>query len=261
MIDRFALDRIPLWGIFILMVFTILISIRAGYFWGARVRRDSGAEKAGVVGSVVPAILGLLAFIIAFCFNLATVTFNDRKQLMLKEVNSIQTTYLRAGLIPEPQRSRVRELLKEYVDLRVELRRQSPARLKEFLSRAEEIQKELWPLAASLTETDKIPVTYALFINSLNEMIDLQTSRLTAALQFRIPEIVLIVIYFLSVVSMLVVGCFFGLSGTRYRLVNLTLALTFSSVIWLIADLDRAAQGTILIPGGPMLELQQKLGK
>jgi hypothetical protein len=38
-------------------------------------------------------------------------------------VSAIETTFLRAGLIPEPHGTAVRALLKEYVDIRVELAR------------------------------------------------------------------------------------------------------------------------------------------
>jgi hypothetical protein len=41
--------------------------------------------------------------------------------------------------------------------------------------------------------------------------------------------------------------------------VNVLLATAFSAVILLIADLDRAAEGTVMVGQEPLLKLQQRL--
>jgi hypothetical protein len=55
------------------------------------------------------------------------------------------------------------------------------------------------------------------------------------------------------------VGYHFGLTGGRSLLVTLLLSFAFSTVILLIADLDRAGEGLLKVSQQPMLELQQKL--
>ena len=69
---------------------------------------------------MVAATLALLAFILAFTFGLAGSWFDVRRRLVIDEANAIGTTYLRAGMLPEPHRSDVRDLLREYVDVRLE---------------------------------------------------------------------------------------------------------------------------------------------
>jgi hypothetical protein len=89
----------------------------AGRYLGSR--KGMKAQGADSIGSVVGASLGLLAFLLAFTFNMAANRFDNRKNLMLKELNAIDTAYRRAGLLPSSMASETRNLLVEYVDLRV----------------------------------------------------------------------------------------------------------------------------------------------
>ncbi len=63
-------------------------------------------------------MLGLLALLTGFTFSLAIDRFDARRQNVLIEANAIGTTYLRTQLLEEPHRTRISNLLKEYVDMR-----------------------------------------------------------------------------------------------------------------------------------------------
>jgi len=49
---------------------------------------------------MIAAILGLLAFRLAFTFGVAASRFDTRRELVLDEANAIGTTFLRAALLP-----------------------------------------------------------------------------------------------------------------------------------------------------------------
>jgi len=68
---------------------------------------------------MVAAELGLLAFLLAFTFGIGASRFEMRRQILIDEANAIGTTYLRAAMLPTPQREDARRLLKEYVDVRI----------------------------------------------------------------------------------------------------------------------------------------------
>ena len=53
---------------------------------------------------------------------------------------------------------------------------------------------------------------------------------------------------------MIAVGYQFGLTGRRNILIAMILALAFSAVVLLIADLDRATQGALQVSQEPMLK-------
>ena len=75
----------------------------------------------------------------------------------------------------------------------------------------------------------------SLFIDSLNKLIDLHQSRMTVAMQYRIPGTVWLVVYLLSVMSMLTLGYYVGNSGVRRLRGTPLLSAAFSIVILMIA--------------------------
>jgi hypothetical protein len=64
---------------------------------------------------------GLLALMLAFTFSMALSRNEALRDAVLNEANAIGTTVLRARLLPEPQRSETRKLLREYVQIRLEI--------------------------------------------------------------------------------------------------------------------------------------------
>jgi len=115
------LDIFPLWTILPLAVGVALLSIEFGYRLERYQRKHLGEEKeapAPVTG-MVGDMLALLALIQAFTFSYAASRFEDRRQVMLSEATAVGTTYLRTSMLPEPMRTESRNLLREYVDVRL----------------------------------------------------------------------------------------------------------------------------------------------
>jgi hypothetical protein len=109
-------------------------------------------EKEAPVGSMVGATLGLLAFMLAFTFGMAENRFEDRRQVVLSEANAIGTAYLRAAMLPEPMRTDSRNLLREYVDVRLEGTR--PGKTEQSISKSEELHERLWLEAVAAPEKE-----------------------------------------------------------------------------------------------------------
>ena len=65
----------------------------------------------------------------------------------------------------------------------------------------------------------------------------------------------------LTVLSMGGVGFQFGILGRYSVAVNLILAVSFSLVVHLIADLDRSTTGMLKVSQEPLTELQKKLAE
>jgi hypothetical protein len=253
-----TMDTLPLWALFLAAVASILLSLTVGFRAGLLRRKQAEGEPEGPVGSVAGATLGLLAFMLAFTFGMTANRFDTRKQLLLDEVNALGTAALRADLLPEPHRAECRELLKRYVDLRVEMPR-DVRKLPQALKESEALQDQLWSHAMALARADMNSDIGALFVESLNTVIDLHTSRVTVALKYRIPAMIWYALILLTILSMAAVGYHFGILGRSSAAVHLILALSFSLVFLLIADLDRGASGLLKVSQQPMIDLQQKL--
>ena len=73
-------------------------------------------------------------------------------------------------------------------------------------------------------------------------MIDLDETRVTAG-RNRIPDSIWLTLYAMTILTMAAMGYQFGLTGERSWPVTILLALVFTAVILLIADLDRPQAG------------------
>jgi hypothetical protein len=250
------LDLLPLWSILPLTIAIALLSVELGYRLAIYRLHHSAEEKESPVGGMVGGTLGLLAFMLAFTFGLAGSRHEDRRQILLSEANAIGTTYLRAAMLPEPMRTETQNLLREYVDVRLEA--VQPGKLDQAVVKSEELHNRLWSQAVAVAEKDRSPIT-GLFIQSLNEMIDLHATRVMAVLRSRVPGIIWIVLYVLAVLAMVMMGYHSGLAHSRRSIAVIALVLGFSSVLYLIADLDRPGQGTLLVSQQSMIDLRKSM--
>lgn len=252
--------EIPLLLFYAITVFIVMLSFAGGFRLGSNIRRRAKSKKETPIGMIVGAMLGLLAFLLAFTFGMAASRFDVRKQLLLDEVNAIGTVFLRTDFLSEPQRTASRKLLKEYVDIRAEAVQQ-PEKLAQALVDSEAIHDRLWSQINALSTQGNDTILQGLYIQSLNEVIDLHSRRVTVGIQYHIPGAIWLMLFSVTLLTMIAVGYQFGLTGTSGWLTILLLAFSFSAVILLIADLDRTSGGVLKVSQKPMIELQQKFSK
>ena len=250
------IDYIPLWALFAGTVLMVLLAMEGGYRLGSRHRRRREHEHEAAAGAMAAATLALLAFMLAFTFGMAASRFDARRDLVLEEANAIGTCYLRAQMIPEPYREEIRNLLRQYVVTRVE--GVQKGRVEEAIAKSEQMQDQIWSRAAAVGEENPESIVVGLFIQSLNDVIDVHSKRVTAVLN-RIPATIWIALYFVSLLGMTATGYHSGLTGLRSTPMYVLLVLTFSAVLWLIADLDRPGAGFLRVSQHPMIELKNKL--
>jgi hypothetical protein len=250
------LDALPLWGLFIAILVIVLLSIECGYRLGKYRRGRHGQEKEAPVGTMVGATLGLLAFILAFTFGLAAARFDTRRQVLLDEANAIGTTYLRAGMLPE-RGEEVRRLLRDYVGVRLDAVRSGD--VAEGIRQSKTIQQQVWTEAETVAQKNPNSIVVGLFIQSLNETIDLHAKRVQAGVRSRIPGAIWVGLFAVAVLSLTAMGYLEGLSGTRRSLAVVAVAVAFSVVIELIADLDRPQEGVLRVSQQALVDLQRSM--
>jgi hypothetical protein len=194
---------------------------------------------------------------LAFTFGLAAQRFDLKRQVVLDEANAIGTTYLRTRMLPEPQKTEAARLLREYVDLRVEAVRRGD--LSEASAKSEELQESIWQQAVVAADKDRDSVITGLFVQSLNQMIDLHATRLQADHRSRIPLVIWIVLFSLSALGVGAMGYQAGLSATRRSPAMMALVIAFAGVLFLIVDLDRAREGFLTVDQTAMTDLQRSM--
>ena len=154
---RQPLDAVPLWGVCLAACAFAWLALECGWRLGQWRQPHAAEEKDSPVGAMVGSILALLAFMLGFTFSLAASRFDARRQTVLEEANAIGTCYLRARLLPEPQRTEIARLLREYVDVRV--RGVKEGNVAETVARSEELQQRLWSQAAAAAGKNPTPIT------------------------------------------------------------------------------------------------------
>lgn len=251
------LDRFSLGSLFLLTMAIVVLSVECGFRLGHYRRARSSQEKEAPVGAIVGATLGLLAFMLAFTFGLAASRFDARRMIVVDEANAIGTTYLRAGMLADPHGTEIRGLLRDYVDVR--LSAAQPGTTDEAVVKSGQLHRALWSQAEQVAAQDAHSIITGLFIQSLNEVIDLHSKRAMLALHNRIPELVWLVLYFIAILAMAALGYQEGLARSRRSLAVLALAATFSAVMLLIADLDRPQEGLLRVSQRAMLDLRESL--
>ena len=113
------LDALPIPLVFVAFAIVTLVCYEVGFRLGRWWQERTPGEQEGPTGMLVGSILALLAFLLAVTMGMASDRFDARRALVLAEANAIGTAYLRAGYLPEPASSEARELLREYVPLRI----------------------------------------------------------------------------------------------------------------------------------------------
>ncbi len=183
------LEELPVLAFFIIFGVVSFVAYEIGFQIGHWYQARTPDIKEGPTGVLVGSILALLAFLLAITMGMASDRFDTRRGLVLEEANTIQTTYLRAGYLPEPASSEIRNLLRAYVPLRV-----APpdlATLQENAQRSEELLLQIWSVAEAEAKVTKQGDLMAAFIESLNETIDLHESRVAAGVYSRVPATIL----------------------------------------------------------------------
>lgn len=251
------LDVVPLWAFFAVTMALAVMSLEVGYRLGRWRHACSSEEKEAPVGAMVGSILGLLAIMLAFTFNLAASRFDARRQAVLQEANAVGTAYLRARLLPEPQQSQITALLRQYVDVRI--RGSHIDTIAEGIVRSEQLHQQLWEQAIEAARKNPESIMTGLFLQSLNEVIDLHARRVMVGLHSRIPLPLWLALFALALLGMFSMGYQAGLSVTRRSPAELFLATAFAAVLFLIVDLDRAHEGSLRISQQAMMDLQRTM--
>ena len=245
-------DGAPLLVLGVVVLVMMAAGLAVGVVFRRRhdgIQRPEAAPDDGQEGYVVSAVLGLLALLLGFTFALAVDRFETRRALVLEEANAIGTAYLRTQLLPEPHRARISGLLVDYTENRVALGRTTAAQNPQLLVNNDRLVTDLWAATAAGFQSVKGLDFSSAYLDSMNTLIDLDTSR-KAAQTVHVPTEVFIVLMIYLVVTAGVLGYVF--SGPRGRAAAVfMLGLLWMSML-LIVDIDRPTRGGVRESQAPM---------
>jgi len=243
----------------VLLVFGIVLgSTLLGAFLGRRMSHhvDALREPFGVLQA---ALLGLVALILAFGLSMAVGRYDSRRAAVVTEANAIGTTYLRAQTLKEPVRTESLEDLKRYADTAIRFSASVPgsARARDAIADGEDLQRSLWALAGDAMAQSPQDSAPRLYMETLNEMIDMQTVQVSVR-NNRVPSEVLLVEIVGSAIALGLLA--FYLAMLSRGVITVVLAAAFVSTLLLVTfDLDRPARGFVRVPDAPLVSVRASM--
>lgn len=252
LLDAFAAIPTPL-----LVGMLLAATLAAGHF-GRRLRlrsdrhveeTDKGFASDGQEGYIVSGVLGLLALMLGFTLAMAVERFDARRLLVVEEANAIGTTYLRAQLFEEPHRTRLSNLLVTYTDNRITLASASRRDVSPLLATNDRLITDLWAATSAAFDSAKDLDFSSSFLETMNNLIDLDMRRKTARLA-QVPTEVLVVLAIYIIFTGGVLGYVF--TGFRGLLAGVFLLALLTFSLGLIIDLERPTAGGIRESQTPM---------
>lgn len=246
----------PLWRVAVAIVGGLIIAAMLGSWLRRRAPADhapSSEQEEYVLG----AISGLLALLIGFTFSLAIERFDARRDRVLQEAQSIQTAYLKAQVLGEPNRTEISNLLLAYTDNKIALGEARPGKDRDLLAaKNEQFLTKLWSATLAAFPTIKSLDFSSSFVDTMSNMIEIDAARKEGR-RAHVPGRVYAILFIYEIVSAAIFG--YVLTGRRGREIATLLLLLFAMSMLLVIDLDRPSTGRINESQDAMIQLSAAL--
>jgi hypothetical protein len=201
------------------------------------------------------AALTLLGLLIGFAFSMAITRYDQRKVYEEEEANAIGTEFLRADFLPAADGAKVRELLRSYLDQRVQFYvTRDPRQLRDIGTATARVQNDLWSAIQADASAHQTPLV-ALLASGMNDVLNAE-GYAQAAWWNRIPRAA----WALLAVIAICCNALIGYGARRGSLLLVTVVPFLVSVsFFLIADIDSPRSGIIRVQPQNLMRLAQTL--
>jgi hypothetical protein len=253
------LDPMPIGVVFVLFAIITLICYEVGFRLGRWWQERMPGEQEGPTDVLVGSLLALMAFLLAVTMSMASDRFDTRRGIVLAEANAIGTAYAQADYLPDPAAEQLRELLREYLPLRIATG--DTAQVQANLQLARELQPKLWAVFRPVMRSGHSPDLMSSLGDSLTAIVEVDETRVISALYARVPETVLLILLAGSALALGMVGYSAGLKGRRSVLSAIVMVVALGVVLALVIDLDRPQDGLINVSQQPLTDVQARIGQ
>ena len=186
-----------------LLVMMLVVAVYAGHRTGRTLQERVGTRKLRPDEISVTAIFGLMALLLSFTFSGAYERFDDRRNLLVNEYNTISSAYQTVDLLPATLQPKIRDDFRVLLDHRLDLYTdiQDRQTFKQRITEFDQVSGRLWKDAVAAVDATPYPknlIAAQLLVN-LNEMADALEQRRMALKQH--PPIVIYTLLILMVIT------------------------------------------------------------
>lgn len=230
---------------------------QVGVWIEARLRPVKEEEREHL-SQVTGACLSILALIIGFSFSAAISRYNARKNCEQEEANAISSEYAMVGLLPDADAAQERQLLKQYVQLRIAYYEAADRpELASIRAQRARLEEQMWPIVERNAKDRQTPVM-AQVVTGMNNVLSRPGYSQAAALD-RIPDGAWTLMAILAVFCCLLLG--YSGHGRWPLSLKLAVPLFLSLSFFIIASLDAQRRGLIRVLPQDLIRVQQEMGE
>ena len=219
---------------------------------------QSKKVKEKITSTNSSAVLTMLGFMLVFTFGIVYSRYDSKRELIREEANLIRTSWLRSDFLPEQDRLIAKNLLSEYIDLRINASQSKDIELvQNILNQSNVIQIKLWNIALANARMDVNSKIAAMYIESLNDMINQEALRVAIGVQARLPFVIWLMLYSLILFGMFCIGYESAInSSSKISWLTPIMIFSFALIICVIASLDRHGSSIVVITQQPLIDLK-----
>jgi hypothetical protein len=199
------------WTGFIVLSAILLGVIELGRRIGRRRRQIDPGWDSKVVGSIEAMLLGLLGLLMAFTFSGAWSRFDARRDLILREANSIGSAWMLLDQVPAHSAEPLRAAFRKYVELRLAAARADETRPN---AEIEAVQRAIWTASVAAAQAAPDARIAQSLLPAVNAMTDVAAARYQTALSHT-PETVFLLLLAVMMIASLLAG--YGMAGGEGR--------------------------------------------
>jgi len=245
-------DDIAAWTIAATVAFAMVIGWHAGRWQGRKLRVEAPGRPA--VSKFVDASLALLGLLIAFTFSMALSKHEERRLMVVADSNAIGDFYTCASLLKEPERTELREVIRNYAALRIDLSKRfyDAAAFENSMAQFQQLHNRMTELVFKAL-ADGTPIAISL-TNTLNATISNHAERVAAA-RDRLPLSIVVLLLLSAVLSAMLVGREQGAANEIDVAGTVCFVVLVCFAIFVILDLNQPNRGFIAVNQEPIRRL------
>jgi hypothetical protein len=234
------------------LLLVMLILVEVGWQAGRIAFAQTEDKKIPNDKTLISAIFGLLALLVAFMFSGAANRFDERRQLIVEEVRAIDSAHMALKLLPKEQQPVIRQLFLSYVDHRIALYQNMRDQdgFEKRLNEQTEVGKQLWQASLQVVrETNGSEQSLAAqILPAMARMIDaVETARL--ALKFHPPHIMWESLMLLALIGSFLSGYNSGIQQKRDWLGIIVFAVLLAGAVYIILNMEYPRLGSVNLNG------------
>ena len=229
--------------VFWFLLLSMLLMVEVGWRLGHHLSSKYHLKKSDSSDTFLAAIFGLLALLVALTFSGASDRFDQRRELIAKEVDTIGTAYQSVDLLAAKDQPKIREIFKNYLDSRIEIYHfQGELSASEVDARTEKhdaIGDQLWKASVRAVEDTPYPqkLVAAQILPQLSDMYTAsQNQRLSV--KFHPPIIIFQALILLCWIGSFISGYNLGIQKQRDWLLSIVFVVLMTGTIFIILGLE-----------------------